>query len=70
MDAAAAVGHELQQLEVAGLEAVVHACPDLHHPDDLVAHQEGGGHERGHPLAQDRRRRRPGHVVDDDGLGP
>ena len=49
-----AVGHQLQQLEVARLEAVVHARAHLHDADDLAPHEQRGGHERRHPLAQQR----------------
>ncbi len=65
-----AVGHQLQQLQVAFLEAVPDAGTDLHHPDDLPAHQQRGRHQRRHPLAQQRcGLGRLGHVVEDHGLG-
>ena len=65
-----AVGHQLQELQVAFLEAVPDAGADLHHADDLAPHQQRGRHERRHPLAQERcGLGRLGHVVDDHGLG-
>ncbi len=66
-----AVGHELEQLEVALLEPVPDTGPDLDDADDLSSHQERRGHERGDPLAQERGSLgRLADVVDDDGLGP
>ncbi len=64
------VGHELEKLEIAILEAVPDARADLHDPDDMTADQQRGRHERGHPLAQERcGLRRLGDVVDDHRLG-
>ncbi len=65
-----AVGHQLEEPEIAGDEPVLLARSHLDHTDDVATHKQGGGHQRDHALqAQGTHEGNVGHLVHDDGLG-